>query len=135
MYTALSHSHSGLAYLLFLFTLVSLLSAIALKVSPNTRLLSVAKVTRTLETALIGLIALSGLVVLFIGQWPLISLWPWLALVGVFVHGIVAVGRIKPLQVNFNDDDAKGKSQLMSFALLQCLLVIAIIGLMHVKPL
>ncbi|PCJ46242.1 MAG: hypothetical protein COA99_03200 [Moraxellaceae bacterium] len=134
MYNMLSHSHSGLAYLLFLFALVSLLLAVLLKFSPSPRWLSIAKVTRVVETALMGLIALSGLAALFMGNWPLVSLWPWLALVVVFIHGKVGVKRIKPLQLNFDDSDAQGKSQLVMFALVQCLLVVAVIALMHIKP-
>lgn len=134
MYNALSHGHSGLAYLLFLSTLISLLLAVVLKISPGARCLSIAKVTRIVETALTGLIALSGLVVLVMGPWPLASLWPWLALVVVFIQGKIAVGKVKPLQLSCSEENGQGANSLMAFAAIQCLLVIGIIGLMHVKP-
>ena len=134
MYNALSHGHSGLAYLLFLSTLISLLLAVVLKISPGARCLSISKVTRIVETALTGLIALSGLLVLVMGPWTLASLWPWLALVAVFVQSKIAVGKVKPLQLSYSEESGQGASPLMAFAVIQCLLVIGIIGLMHVKP-
>ena len=134
MNSALSHSHSGLAYLLLLSTLISLLLAVLLRITASTKCLSIAKITRVIETALTGLIALSGIAALLVGPWSLASIWPWLALVLVFVQSKIAVSKVKPLQLGFSEANASAANSLMAYAAIQCLLVVGIIGLMHVKP-
>ncbi|WP_370677038.1 hypothetical protein [Pleomorphomonas sp. PLEO] len=125
MYTAFYEAHRGFAMLGCLTTV--LWAALALlptlrRQSPS-RLWRPAYITAMATTGLSGI---TGLVVLWMGNW-LTFVFPWLGLLAVALHGLAGVRGRKAL--------ALGASGPLAIALLvQVVTLIAIYGLMTVKP-
>jgi hypothetical protein len=125
MYTAFYEAHRGFAMLGCLATIVWALLALipTLRGQAAPRLW---KPTYIAAMATTGLSGVTGLVVLWMGNW-LTFVFPWLGLVAVALHGVAGVRGRKALAVG-----ASGR--LATALIVQIVTLIAIYGLMTVKP-
>jgi hypothetical protein len=125
MYQAFYEAHRGFAMLGCLTTV--LWAALALVPTLRKQLPSrLWKPTYIAAMVTTGLSGITGLVVLWVGNW-LTFVFPWLGLVAVALHGVAGVRGRKAL--------AAGASGPLTIALLvQIVTLIAIYGLMTVKP-
>lgn len=125
MYQALYEAHRGFAILGCLTTVVwaalALLPTLRNRPAPG-----LWRPTYIAAMATTGLSGVTGLVVLWMGNW-LTFVFPWLGLVAVALHGVAGVRGRKAL--------AAGASGRLAIALIvQIVTLIAIYGLMTVKP-
>ena len=125
MYTAFYEAHRGFAILGCLATVAWAALALlpTLRNRPAPRLW---KPTYIAAMATTGLSGVTGLVVLWMGNW-LTFVFPWLCLVAVALHGVAGVRGRKALAVG-----ASGR--LATALIVQIVTLIAIYGLMTVKP-
>jgi hypothetical protein len=125
MYTAFYEAHRGFAILGCLATVAWAALALlpTLRNRPAPRLW---KPTYIAAMATTGLSGITGLVVLWMGNW-LTFVFPWLGLVAVALHGVAGVRGRKALAVG-----ASGR--LATALIVQIVTLIAIYGLMTVKP-
>ena len=125
MYQAFYEAHRGFAMLGCLTTLLWAALALipTLRQQTPSRLW---KPTYVAAMATTGLSGVTGLVILWLGNW-LTFVCPWLGLVAVALHGVAGVRGRKAL--------ALGAGGPLAVALLvQIVTLIAIYGLMTVKP-
>ena len=78
-------SHTGTAILLLTLALISVLLAVMIAVKPaadsaNAKLLSRANSVGLFETIAAGFVTLTGIIAMFMADWPLSELWLWLSL-------------------------------------------------------
>lgn len=84
-YQIVTMSHTGTAILLLTLALISVLLAVMIAVKPaadsaNAKLLSRANSVGLIETIAAGFVTLTGIIAMFMADWPLSELWLWLSL-------------------------------------------------------
>ncbi len=125
MYTAFSEAHRGFAMLGCLTTVLWAALALwpTLQHRPAPRLW---RPTYIAAMATTGLSGVTGLVVLFMGNW-LTFVFPWLGLLAVALHGVAGVRGRKALAI--------GAAGPLAIAVtVQIVTLIVIYGLMTLKP-
>lgn len=125
MYNAFYEAHRGFAMLGCLTTVLWAILALAptLRHRPPSRLWRPLYIAAMATTGLAGI---TGLVVLWIGNW-LTFVFPWLGLLAVALHGVAGVRGRKALAI--------GASGPLATALtVQIVTLIVIYGLMTTKP-
>ncbi len=138
MLSGLLHSHSGFAYLLFLVASVSLfVGLVTMFAGVKPGLLKLVSVLRVVETAVGGLIGLTGLGVLFVGKYALGVAWVWLGLLVVLIQALLLARGVKPVHNALESgttDPASVVGRGVALEAIHWMLITGAIALMHVKP-
>ncbi len=105
IYHILMKAHSGLAMLLALLAVASVVCAV-LTVVAGTKdgLLKAANGVGLGETIAAGLVTLSGLVIMVFGPWPMSSGWMWIGLLLMVVYSILLKRLTKPARLDVGED-------------------------------
>lgn len=133
MYTGLLHSHTGLAYLLFLLALANTVFALA-GARTGGALASALRFGHNLGFLNLGrLNILLGLGMVFTNQVFLSAWWAWAAVL-LWAPAEVAAKRMVKPEVQVALDGGTAGSRLVTGTVIQLLVVVAIFGLMSAKP-
>lgn len=129
-YLILAKAHGGFAMLLFALAFVSLLLA-ALSTATK-KVPGFANIAGLVETIVAGVVTLSGLVVMFVGPYPLSQIWLWLGLVIAVIYSVVLKRVVKPARLE-SQQSGEGAGKWLAGQLGLFVLVIAAFGLMKLK--
>ncbi len=140
-YQVLSVAHGGSAILLLSLAVFSIGIAVSIAVKPaadqaNKALVSKANTVGLIQNIVVGIVALTGLVVAFMGSWPLSHFWLWTSL-GVVVFYSLALQYItKPARMAVAKGGSEGKVGLqVALQVAHVLLLMVTFASMMVKPL
>ncbi len=91
-------AHWSTAILLFALAMISVSMSVLIAVKPaadpaNAELLRKANIVGLTESIVAGVVALTGLIAVFIGSWSLSELWLWLSLV-IMLFYLTALKRV-----------------------------------------
>ena len=91
-------AHWSTGILLFALAMISVSMSVLIAVKPaadpaNAKLLRKANIVGLTESIVAGIVALTGLIAVFIGSWSLSELWLWLSLV-VMLFYLTALKRV-----------------------------------------
>lgn len=133
MVTGLIHGHSGLAYLLVLSSTVSVLLALVnAATGPKPGLVKVGTVLgRRVEPALMGFIAILGLVTWGVLGMPLATPYLWAGVAALVVQGALVGMLTKPALVALAAGDASAKGRWVMAAVANAVVIYGIFGLMQ----
>ena len=126
MYTALYEIHRGLAIIGCIATVLWAAAALwpALRHQPAQRRLW--KPLYSAAAATVGLAGIFGLILAWMGGW-IAFFFPWIGFAGVWLHGVAGVRGRRALAAGAN-------GTLVACLVIQVVTLIAIYGLMTVKP-
>ncbi len=132
--------HAGVAILLFLLALLSVLFAVLTAVKPgvdqaNERLVKKANTIGLIENIVAGIVTLTGVIAMFIGPWPLSQLWLWMSLLIMAFYSVTLVYITKPTRRAVAEGGSEiktGMQVLLHVAYL--LLIFVAFALMVFKP-
>ena len=125
-------AHGGMAMLLMVCALLSLVLALKTVFTANNRSAKISHISGLVETIMAGIVTLTGVVCLFTGPWPLTQLWMWIGLVIMVAYSIMMARVTKPARLAADDATAAKKWAMMQ--VLQLILLIVGFALMKLKP-
>lgn len=132
MLTGLTHSHSGLAYLVVLCCFASLALALATAtLGPKATLMKVASVLRIAEASLMGIIGLLGIALWLMIGWPLTTWFTWVGVIAFIAHGPFTARGIKPAQALASQGASAWR--WVGLELAHTTAVLLVFGAMHMK--
>lgn len=109
-YPILIKAHSGMAMLLVLLAVCSLLMAMQAAVGRvATGPMKIANITGLMETIIAGVVALSGFVLMFAGPWPWTQLWLLFGLLSVIVYSVLLKRVTKPARLAVAEGEGAGR--------------------------
>ena len=139
-YPLLVLAHSGTGIALFLLAMVSVSMSVLIAVKPaadpaNEGLLRMANLVGLTESVAAGLVALSGLIAVWLGPWSLSQLWLWLSLV-IMLFYLTALKRVtKPSRQTVSVGGSQIKSGMQIILQIgHLLLLLVAFFLMVLKP-
>jgi len=139
-YQIITLSHTGTSILLLTLALTSVLLAVMIAVKPaadpaNAKLLSRANSVGLIETITAGFVALTGIIAMFMADWPLTELWLWLSLL-IMVFYLTMLKRVtKPKRqvVSVGGSEIKSGMQVV-LHIGHFLLLLVAYSMMLLKP-
>jgi hypothetical protein len=133
-------AHWSTGILLFALAMISVSMSVLIAVKPaadptNAKLLRKANIVGLTESIVAGIVALTGLIAVFIGSWSLSELWLWLSLV-IMLFYLTALKRVtKPArQVVAVGGSAIKSGMQVILQIAHLLLLLVAFLLMFLKP-
>ena len=139
-YQVLSMAHDGAAILLLSLALISILIAVLIAVRPaadpaNQDLVRKANVSGLIQNIVVGLVTLTGVMVAFMGSWPLSQFWLWSSLVAMAFYSVALQFITKPARMAVAEGGSEGKVGLqVALQVAHFLLLMVVFASMTVKP-
>lgn len=140
LHPVLSMTHTGASILLVLLALISLIMSVLLAVKPaadhaNEALTKQANTVGLLESIVVGIVTVTGIIAVYSGSWSFSQLWLWMGLLIAALYLFALIFMTKPARLVM----AKGGSEIkvgMQVALQigHVLLLIVAFSLMVLKP-
>ena len=132
--------HIGVAILLFLLALLSILVAVLTAVKPgvdraNEGLVKIANSIGLIENIVVGLVTLTGLIAMFTGSWSLSQLWLWMSLLIMVFYSVTLVFITKPARLVLAEGGSEIKVGMQVLLhVVYLLLLLVSFALMLLKP-
>jgi uncharacterized membrane protein len=139
-YQMLNMVHAGGAVMLFSLAMVSITIAVLIAVKPaadraNAGLVKKADTIGLIENITAIVVALTGLIAMLMGSWPLSQLWLWMSLVIVVFYALTNNYVTKPArQVVAQGGSAIKAGMQVLLEVAQFLLLLVAFALMLIKP-
>lgn len=140
VYEILRLAHSGAGILLFSLALISIVISVLIAVKPaadpaNEELVSKANTVGLIQNVFVGIVTLTGVIVVFMGPWPFSQFWLWSSLFVMAFYVVALEYMTKPARMAVAEGGSEGKVGLqVALQVAHVLLLMVAIASMVVKP-
>jgi len=139
-YDVLNRVHGGSSLLLLSLAIISVLIAVLIAVKPaadpaNEGLVRKANFVGLIEFVVLAILALTGVIAVFMGTWPWSQSWLWMSLMIVVFYSVALIFVTKPARLAVAEGSSAVKTGLQ--VILQVghvLLLVVAFALMVLKP-
>jgi hypothetical protein len=139
-YEILTITHSAVSILFLALAMLSVAIAVMIAVKPaedpaNEGLVSKANIVSYIEISVAGLVALTGIIAMILGGWPITQMWLWLSLVIMLFYSVILKRVTKPARMVVAEGGSAIKSGMQVILhICHMLLIIVAYSLMLLKP-